>query len=69
MSVFSKEELKFFWSLISLLVTWDGGGGGGGGGREAESRSMERRETAVDGELRHILVQMCEEENSDDQLG
>ena len=64
MSVFSKEELKFFWSLISLLVTWDGGGGG-----EAESRSMERRETAVDGELRHILVQMCEEENSDDQLG
>ena len=67
MSVFSKEELKFFWSLISLLVTWDGGGGGGGS--EAESRSMERRETAVDGELRHILVQMCEEENSDDQLG
>lgn len=66
MSVFSKEELKFFWSLISLLVTWDGGGGGGS---EAESRSMERRETAVDGELRHILVQMCEEENSDDQLG
>lgn len=43
--------------------------GGGGGGSEAESRSMERRETAVDGELRHILVQMCEEENSDDQLG
>ena len=66
MSVFSKEELKFFWSLISLLVTWDGGGGGGS---EAGSRSMERRETAVDGELRHILVQMCEEENSDDQLG
>lgn len=65
MSVFSKEELKFFWSLISLLVTWDGGWGGS----EAESRSMERRETAVDGELRHILVQMCEEENSDDQLG
>lgn len=46
-------------------MTWDGGGGGS----EAESRSMERRETAVDGELRHILVQMCEEENSDDQLG
>ena len=57
----SKEELRFPLILDFPATDLDGG--------EVEARTMGRQATAADVEMRWKLMQMYEEEDSDDELG